>query len=189
MLNVQICQRQKSQHFSCSHSQTSSVLSTAQIFVRKSCWKVQCCSSCSSFHIPSLSLSLAHALWQWRKKKKKKRRWLQWEVKSRKRYVLLLNPAQDWRGGSLRKEKFLTQHFLIFSCLFSVKVSPLHYHYGSFNACFLVTGLLFLLFFWQHSFLDFFFSPPPPHWSRAQSVRAVEFSFLFYSSTLVFNFV
>lgn len=72
MLNVQICQRQKGQHFSCSHSQTSSVLSTAQIFVRKSCWKVQCCSSCSSFHIPSLSLSLAHALWQWRKKRKKK---------------------------------------------------------------------------------------------------------------------
>lgn len=46
----------------------------------------------------------------------KKKGWLDWGVKSRKRYVLQPNPAQDWRGGSLREKERSCCHW--FSLLF-----------------------------------------------------------------------
>lgn len=70
------------------------------MFVRKCCWRTPLLLKLRLFPHSS---SPRHTPYD--NEKKKKKSWLEWEVKSRKRYVLLVNPAQEWRGGSLREKE------------------------------------------------------------------------------------
>lgn len=75
--------------------------------------KEQKSSRCEAAPLSAFLLSQAHALWQ----RKKEKCWLEWVVKSRKTYVVVLNPAQDRRGGFVTQTEpsFLWKLAFLFS--------------------------------------------------------------------------
>lgn len=76
----------------------------------KNCCAVQ---AAPLFHIPPLSSTRPMTM---------KKNWLESEVKSRKRYVLQLNLAQRWKGGSVTEEISSHWNLLHYSSVLTVSL-------------------------------------------------------------------
>lgn len=126
----------------------------------KCCWK---CAVLLKLRLFPHSFSLRHTPYD-----NEKKSWLDGEVKSRKRYALLLNLAQGWRGGSVRQKEIEEIVHLVscsrpkgeFSFLCSLtlcRISKVHYFFilqwNSFlgkptnsSSCFLHSVINFIYF-------------------------------------------